>query len=75
VWEAGDPHTNLIETVHSDVNREGVHSTLLGGLLRGQDYDQMQRATLLVSFDGHINLCLTLPPFTAIRATRDSTLI
>ncbi|KAJ7860589.1 hypothetical protein B0H14DRAFT_3445994 [Mycena olivaceomarginata] len=47
VWEAGDPHTNLVETVHSDVNRDGVHSTLLGGLLRGQDYDQMQRATLL----------------------------
>ncbi|KAJ7863214.1 hypothetical protein B0H13DRAFT_1899728 [Mycena leptocephala] len=47
IWEAGDPHTNLIETVHRDVNREGVHCTLLGGLLRGQDYDELQRATLL----------------------------
>ncbi|KAJ7828429.1 hypothetical protein B0H13DRAFT_2373213 [Mycena leptocephala] len=52
VWEAGDPHTNLIETVHRDVNREGVHCTLLGGLLRGQDYDELQRATLL-EFEQH----------------------
>ncbi|KAJ7679320.1 hypothetical protein DFH06DRAFT_1316251 [Mycena polygramma] len=46
VWRAGDAHTNLIETVHRDVNREGVHCTLLGGLLRGQDYDEMQRVAL-----------------------------
>ncbi|KAJ7913928.1 hypothetical protein B0H13DRAFT_1612047 [Mycena leptocephala] len=52
VWEAGDPHTNLIETVHRDVNREGVHCTLLGGLLRGQEYDELQRATLL-EFEQH----------------------
>ncbi|KAJ6457805.1 hypothetical protein C8R47DRAFT_915228, partial [Mycena vitilis] len=51
VWRAGDPHTNLIETVHRDVNREGVHCTLLGGLLRGQDYDEMQRVALMVSAD------------------------
>jgi hypothetical protein len=50
VWEAGDPHTNLVEALHSDVNRDGVHSTLLGGLLRGEDYNTMQRATLLVSY-------------------------
>ncbi|KAJ6564612.1 hypothetical protein B0H19DRAFT_941881 [Mycena capillaripes] len=49
IWQAGEPSTNLVEAVHSDVNREGVHCTLLGGLLRGQDYDVMQRETLLVS--------------------------
>ncbi|KAJ7736328.1 hypothetical protein B0H14DRAFT_3516594 [Mycena olivaceomarginata] len=47
VWQAGEPNTNLAEAVHSDVNREGVHCTLLGGLLRGQDYDAMQHETLL----------------------------
>ncbi|KAJ6558189.1 hypothetical protein B0H19DRAFT_946802 [Mycena capillaripes] len=46
IWKAGEPHTNLIEAAHRDVNREGVHCTLLGGLMRGQDYDAMKRATL-----------------------------
>ncbi|KAJ7795857.1 hypothetical protein B0H14DRAFT_2391173 [Mycena olivaceomarginata] len=49
VWNAGESNTNLIETVHSDVNREGVHCTLVGGLLRSQEYDAMQRNTLLAS--------------------------
>ncbi|KAK7014634.1 hypothetical protein R3P38DRAFT_3205548 [Favolaschia claudopus] len=31
VWMAGESNTNLIETVHRDVNREGVQCTLLGG--------------------------------------------
>ncbi|KAJ7638020.1 hypothetical protein DFH06DRAFT_1002115 [Mycena polygramma] len=61
VWEAGDPHTNLIETVHRDVNREGVHCTLVGGLQRGQDYDDMQRATLIVSSNRCIRPRLTHP--------------
>ncbi|KAJ7688773.1 hypothetical protein B0H14DRAFT_3533113 [Mycena olivaceomarginata] len=47
VWAAGDPHTNLIETVHRDANREGVHCTLVGGVLLRQDYDELQRATLI----------------------------
>ncbi|KAJ7827331.1 hypothetical protein B0H14DRAFT_3144637 [Mycena olivaceomarginata] len=47
VWQVGEPNTNLAEAVHSDVNCEGVHCTLLGGLLRGQDYDAMQHETLL----------------------------
>ncbi|KAJ6529593.1 hypothetical protein B0H19DRAFT_1214481 [Mycena capillaripes] len=47
VWNAGESNTNLVEIAHSDVNREGVHCTLLGGLLRGQDYDALQRNTLL----------------------------
>ncbi|KAJ6475966.1 hypothetical protein C8R47DRAFT_1052240 [Mycena vitilis] len=48
VWTAGEPNTNLIETVHRDVNREGVHCTLVGGVLRGQDYDELQRSALMV---------------------------
>ncbi|KAJ7848159.1 hypothetical protein B0H14DRAFT_2583179 [Mycena olivaceomarginata] len=49
VWAAGDPHTNLIETVHRDTNREGVHCTLVGGVLLRQDYDELQWATLIAS--------------------------
>ncbi|KAJ7800666.1 hypothetical protein B0H14DRAFT_3490470 [Mycena olivaceomarginata] len=49
VWQAGEPNTNLVETVHRDTNRDGVHCTLVGGLLRRQDYDEMQRATLAMS--------------------------
>ncbi|KAJ7793448.1 hypothetical protein B0H14DRAFT_2622839 [Mycena olivaceomarginata] len=47
VWQAGEPNTNLAEAVHSDVNRGGRPLPLLGGLLRGQDYDAMQHETLL----------------------------
>ncbi|KAJ7817676.1 hypothetical protein B0H14DRAFT_2601850 [Mycena olivaceomarginata] len=54
VWAAGDPHTNLIETVHRDANREGVHCTLVGGVLLGQDYDELQRATL-IEYEQHGN--------------------
>jgi hypothetical protein len=49
VWQAGERHSNLIETVHRDVNREGVHCTLLGGIIRGQRFDALKMKTLLVS--------------------------
>ncbi|KAJ7840702.1 hypothetical protein B0H14DRAFT_3457907 [Mycena olivaceomarginata] len=52
VWQAGEPNTNLVEVVHRDANRDGVHCTLVGGLLRGQAYDDMQRATI-VEYEVH----------------------
>ncbi|KAJ6549305.1 hypothetical protein DFH09DRAFT_1281487 [Mycena vulgaris] len=45
-WEAGDSNSNLIESVHRDANREGVHCTLLGGLQKGQQFDAMKMKTL-----------------------------
>lgn len=45
---AGDSQSNLIESVHSDVNREGLHCTLVGGLIKGDRYDHMQASTLAV---------------------------
>jgi hypothetical protein len=48
IWEAGDSNSNLIETVHRDANREGVHCTLLGGLKKGQQFDAMKMKTLEV---------------------------
>lgn len=48
IWKAGDANTNLIESVHADVNREGVHCTLVGGLKKGQAFDRMKMKTLEV---------------------------
>ncbi|KAJ7122259.1 hypothetical protein C8R44DRAFT_622063 [Mycena epipterygia] len=50
IWMSGDSNTNLIESVHLDVNREGVHCTLLGGLQKGQAYDSLKMHTLEVGF-------------------------
>ncbi|KAF8186521.1 hypothetical protein K438DRAFT_1596387 [Mycena galopus ATCC 62051] len=59
IWEAGDSNSNLIETVHRDANREGVHCTLVGGLRKGQQFDSMKMKTL-----GVCNL-VTLDRFTS----------
>ncbi|KAF8182256.1 hypothetical protein K438DRAFT_2166815 [Mycena galopus ATCC 62051] len=47
IWNAGDANSNLIESVHQDVNREGVHCTLLGGLKKGQFFDALKIKTLV----------------------------
>ncbi|KAJ7854834.1 hypothetical protein B0H14DRAFT_2755868 [Mycena olivaceomarginata] len=46
VWRAGQSHSNLIESVHADVNREGTRCTLLGGLKKGQAFDALKMKTL-----------------------------
>lgn len=48
VWRAGEANSNLIETVHRDVNREGVQCTLVGGLKKGQLFDKVKMTTLKV---------------------------
>ncbi|KAJ7490348.1 hypothetical protein B0H11DRAFT_2191580 [Mycena galericulata] len=48
VWKAGERTSNLIESAHSDINREGVHCTLLGGIMKGQFYDALQMKTLKI---------------------------
>ncbi|KAJ7710726.1 hypothetical protein B0H17DRAFT_1123841 [Mycena rosella] len=48
VWKAGDRTSNLIETAHADINREGVHCTLVGGILKGEFYDNFKMKTLKV---------------------------
>lgn len=55
VWQAGERTSNLIESVHADVNREGVHCTLLGGVLKGEFYDALQMKTLNVSYSSVSN--------------------
>lgn len=49
VWKAGDSTSNLVESVHADVNREGVGCTLVGGILKGQRFDILKSKTLKVS--------------------------
>ncbi|KAJ7823047.1 hypothetical protein B0H14DRAFT_2518729 [Mycena olivaceomarginata] len=49
IWSAGDANSDLVESVHRDVNREGVHCTLLGGLKKGQLFDTIKMKTLSVS--------------------------
>ncbi|KAG6917541.1 hypothetical protein DXG01_002177 [Tephrocybe rancida] len=46
IWWAGDATSNVVESVHSDVNREGIHCTLVGGVRKGQHFDKMRMSTL-----------------------------
>ncbi|KAF8574019.1 hypothetical protein K439DRAFT_1665599 [Ramaria rubella] len=40
VWLAAESNTNVSETAHADVNREGTGCTLLGALVRGETFDR-----------------------------------
>ncbi|KZP03707.1 hypothetical protein FIBSPDRAFT_768547 [Athelia psychrophila] len=46
VWQIGDSTSNIVESLHSDVNKEGVACTLVGGIRKGQHFDQMKLQTL-----------------------------
>ncbi|KAJ7259441.1 hypothetical protein C8J57DRAFT_951375, partial [Mycena rebaudengoi] len=35
IWEAGDSNSNVVEIVHQNVNREGLHCALLGAHAKG----------------------------------------
>lgn len=49
IWKAADRHTNLIETLHADVNLEGKGCTLLAGMIKGKKYDADKLTTIRVS--------------------------
>jgi len=40
VWKAGPQMTNGNEQAHRNINRDGINLTLLGGIMRGLQYDQ-----------------------------------
>jgi hypothetical protein len=48
VWKAGDSTSNLIESVHADVNREGVRCTLVGGIKKSEAFDMLKMRSLKV---------------------------
>ncbi|KAF8957977.1 hypothetical protein BDZ97DRAFT_2078861 [Flammula alnicola] len=54
VWKAGEKESNLVESGHSDVNLEGVHCTLVGGIKKGQHFDNLKMKTLLALEQGGI---------------------
>lgn len=49
----GDATTNIIEGSHANVNLEGVRCTLLGGLRKGEHWDDMKLKGLEVGFYYH----------------------
>ncbi|KZP11654.1 hypothetical protein FIBSPDRAFT_913544 [Athelia psychrophila] len=46
VWQTADSTTNIIESLHFDVNQEGKSCTLVGGVRKGQHFDKMKLQTL-----------------------------
>lgn len=50
IWKAGDANTNIVESVHSDINLEGVWCTLLGGIMKAKIYDWNKMEALKVWF-------------------------
>ncbi|KAF9561878.1 hypothetical protein CPC08DRAFT_634812 [Agrocybe pediades] len=49
IWRAADNSTNIIEELHQDVNREGLHCTLVGGMQKGKHFDMLKLKTLIAS--------------------------
>jgi hypothetical protein len=48
IWQVGDETSNIIESLHGDVNREGLSCTLLGGIKKGQHFDTLKEKTIEV---------------------------
>jgi len=48
IWQVGDETSNIIESLHGDINREGLACTLLGGIKKGQHFDTLKEKTLEV---------------------------
>ncbi|TDL13991.1 hypothetical protein BD410DRAFT_684726, partial [Rickenella mellea] len=46
IWQVGESTSNLIETAHADINREGTSCTLLGGVKRGEFFDILKLRSL-----------------------------
>jgi len=50
VLQARDLTTDIIETLHADINSEGTSCSLVGGVKRGQHFDKMKLQSLCVNF-------------------------
>lgn len=42
VWQNGDSNSNVVESLHADVNSEGLHCSLVCGLKKGLRFDMMK---------------------------------
>ena len=61
IWQAGDNTSNVIESLHFDVNSEGKRCTLVGGMQAGHRFDLLKIWTLQVS-SNHYNWDLAINP-------------
>ena len=50
IWQAGARHSNLIESLHADSNREGTGCTLVGGIKKALYFDAQRQSTLAVCY-------------------------
>ncbi|KZP19049.1 hypothetical protein FIBSPDRAFT_955798 [Athelia psychrophila] len=46
IWQVADSTTNISESLHADVNSEGKFCSLLGGVKKGQHFDNMKLRSL-----------------------------
>ncbi|KAF9058435.1 hypothetical protein BDP27DRAFT_1241199 [Rhodocollybia butyracea] len=46
IWQARRRDSNVAEIVHADVNLEGTHCTLVGGVAKGKHFDLMKQRAL-----------------------------
>lgn len=56
IWQMGDSTSNIIESLHADVNTEGIACSLVTGVHRGHHFDNLKLKTLDVRFQ--ILLCM-----------------
>lgn len=63
IWTAADSTSNVIEALHSDVNREGVNYSLVAGYIRGREFDYRKDRSHQVYFSNcrHISRSEVLP--------------
>ncbi|KAF9059684.1 hypothetical protein BDP27DRAFT_1497038 [Rhodocollybia butyracea] len=50
IWRARRRESNIVETVHADVNLEGTQCTLIGAVEKGRHYDILKQSSLKVNF-------------------------
>ncbi|KIJ69922.1 hypothetical protein HYDPIDRAFT_78824 [Hydnomerulius pinastri MD-312] len=48
VWQNGDANSNIVEGLHSDVNSEGLHCSLVCGVKKGLQFDLMKSQSLKI---------------------------
>jgi hypothetical protein len=48
IWQSADRSSNISESLHFDVNLEGIRCTLVGGIKKGHHYDALKWSSLKV---------------------------
>lgn len=49
IFQMGDSTSNIIESLHSDVNSEGIQCSLVAGVHKGNHFDNLKVKTLTAS--------------------------